>query len=426
MGSILSGWNNSEGLALVISHPIFHGLAGVLVHVSNFHNPSLLPLILANSVPIWYYWGQWSGKPLHTELKTVQQYCPTRKEIEAVIARPGQPATGSDENAVTPSTAPKPQVCSRQRQGETWQDFFKRQDARHAELEKNESLAKIQKWLDHERSHNNMAPTGRKGKVVVYAWIKENGFRVFEDEWDLCTEFDPEAREQFMYEDFFTDYEETSGGYDRQDGPQVEKPPPFKLCNLPLPPSRNSWGDDLMRAYGTGDPNDEVKVVGATEPLLDILHTWFGFTLDISKFPYQKITDPTLQHMPWGDVRRNLANTESSIGDEYKDAIGDFTDLLLVDCDPPGSIWDLSPLCPWPLLEKLTSQDLVFELVNNEPYYFLNNSVRGIWQIMTRDAASALQCLRVCKHHREDLACYLLNRGILFTTRIPSSIPFIC
>ncbi|KAF8530149.1 hypothetical protein BU17DRAFT_78744 [Hysterangium stoloniferum] len=35
--------------------------AGVLVHVSNFHNPSLLPLMLANSVPIWYYWGQWQA-----------------------------------------------------------------------------------------------------------------------------------------------------------------------------------------------------------------------------------------------------------------------------------------------------------------------------------------------------------------------------
>ncbi|KAF8495812.1 hypothetical protein BU17DRAFT_72501 [Hysterangium stoloniferum] len=92
-----------------------------------------------------------------------------------------------------------------------------------------------------------MALTGRKGKAVVYAWIKENSFYVqtkinhgevggwwenysgnqlrynsFEDEWDLCTKFDPEAREQFTYEDFFTDYEETSGGYDHRDGPQLK------------------------------------------------------------------------------------------------------------------------------------------------------------------------------------------------------------
>jgi hypothetical protein len=301
-----------------------------------------------------------------------------------------------------------------------------------------------------------MAPTGRKGKVVVYAWIKENGFRVrtkinrgevedwwenysgkqlryngFEDEWDLCTEFDPEASEQCMDEMFFPDDEETFGGYDCRDEPRVERPPPFKLGNLVPPPSQHSWGDDLTRAYGAGDPNDEVKVVGATEPLLDILHARFGFTLDISKFSYQKITDPTLQRTPWGDVRRNLANTKSSIPDEYKDAIGDFTDLLLADRDPPGSIWDLSPMSPWPLLGKSTCQDLIFELVNNEPYYFLNDGVRGflndgvrgLWQIMTRDAASALQCLRVCKHRREDLARYLLDRGIPFSTRIPSSIP---
>ncbi|KAF8515612.1 hypothetical protein BU17DRAFT_51571 [Hysterangium stoloniferum] len=44
---------------------------------------------------------------------------------------------------------------------------------------------------------------------------------------------------------------------------------------------------------------------------------------------------------------------------------------------------------------------------------------------MTQDAASAPQCLRVCKHHQEDLVCYLLDRGIPFTTWIPSSIPFI-
>ncbi|KAF8530154.1 hypothetical protein BU17DRAFT_78748 [Hysterangium stoloniferum] len=142
--------------------------AGVLVHISNFHNPSLLPLMLANSVPIWYYWGQWSGKPLHSELKTVQQYCPTRKEVEVVIACPGQPATGSDENAVTPSTAPKPQVRSHQRQGETWQDFFKRQDARHAELEKNESLEKKQKRLDvNAPTATWLRPAGRERQLCM-------------------------------------------------------------------------------------------------------------------------------------------------------------------------------------------------------------------------------------------------------------------
>src|SRR5882724_9446037 len=117
---------------------------------------------------------------------------------------------------------PKPKARSCQHQGETWQQFFSRQDIRHAEMAQHESEIDQQRRKSHEDAVAARAYPGKKGPTV-FMWTNDDGhsfflhsrvpqgevnnfwedftnsqkkFNSFENKWDLCVEFDPKARTQ--------------------------------------------------------------------------------------------------------------------------------------------------------------------------------------------------------------------------------------
>lgn len=123
----------------------------------------------------------------------------------------------------------KSAVHTDQYEGETWREFFRRRHHRHLEIEKNESTIARQSRLSKMKAAVNCPYPGSRGPRV-FRWLEDdNGFRVrtytpkgtldgwwddysykrmiynpFENEWDVCSEFDPD----FVPNKFTAEYRE--------------------------------------------------------------------------------------------------------------------------------------------------------------------------------------------------------------------------
>src|SRR5882724_6978676 len=201
---------------------------GVIVDVSSCQWLNFTPAMLDSHVPIWYYWGNVNPDLTHPTLShanrpSIDQYCPMKYEISsAATAHELTPTSTTQYGLASYSQElPKPEAGSGQCQGESWQQFFARQDIRHAEMAQRESEIDQQRRKRHKDASAARAYSGKKGPTV-FMWTDDDGhgflrtrvpqgevnnfwedftdsqkkFNSFENKWDLCVEFDTKARTQ--------------------------------------------------------------------------------------------------------------------------------------------------------------------------------------------------------------------------------------
>ena len=152
---------------------------GVIINVSSCQWLNFVPALLNSHVPIWFYWG--NTNPDHTRPSlshanrpSIDQYCPTVHEILSAAAAHDLPPTSPTHYDQTPypQEPPKPEVGSQQRQGETWQEFFTRQDIRHAEMVQRKSEIDRQRRKSREDAAAAKPYPGRHGPTV-FMWTDD-------------------------------------------------------------------------------------------------------------------------------------------------------------------------------------------------------------------------------------------------------------
>jgi hypothetical protein len=161
-------------------------------------------------------------------------------------------------------TLPEPERYSRQRRGETWPQFFAREGVDHAKREQRESPADRASRLQRVQAQEHCQAPGRRGPVV-FIWMDVDGFRIrtranrgevdqwwdqygnsqkiynaFRNEWDVCTEFDPDSTIDNAFDD------DDDDGMLPEERPQTPPAPPQYPPSSPCP---LSYKDDLIAVY---------------------------------------------------------------------------------------------------------------------------------------------------------------------------------
>ena len=186
-------------------------------------------------VPVYIYWGTHDLRHSKLTFKRVaervsdaqwiNEYCfPSEAALKDVIDVSGNSSTSNV--ATGPYRVPPPPVKgSGQSRGESWKEFFARRAATHASILAGESPAARRSREQRVNAASAGRMPGRKG-ANVFQWEEKNGFRIrtpigykfymelwgdyyggqrrydpFADEWDLCTEFDSDAKAECSDDD---------------------------------------------------------------------------------------------------------------------------------------------------------------------------------------------------------------------------------
>jgi hypothetical protein len=446
---------------------------GMVVNMHTFEWHECLPALAGAKVPLWLYWGNVGGPyPAmvnHAGYKYEGRvkFFPKASEIASALAEAqwatsqlqpalpmplSPPTANSPSNVATHTQPPKPEPYSRQLPGETWQDFFTRQAQRQVRQTERESTTERTARESREYAQRNFPLPGRRG-ATVFRWEDVDGFRIrmrvnrgevetwwgvygnrkkrfnaFENEWDICTEFDPDDRAEEDFDDMDGDiFEERS---------QTPEGPPAYPPASPQPPS---YHGDLVDVYGTQNDSEVSQADGSRIQKVN-LSTWvysrFGFVTEASGDSYKKLE---FEGMPdnepdWLSICKKLAYLEAQtdVPNGIRAPITDFVMAFVCIGHAPGSLWDISTASPDHLgnisgaVIKITPR----KFNNEQTFYFiepielLNTNNLNHFQLAVPQATSALQCLRErWGPDFEDIIRQFLRFGIPFTTRIPGPLP---
>jgi hypothetical protein len=422
-----------------------------------------IPNMIRANVPLWFLWND----PTHfSDLPWLyKQCCPTREEVnEARLSAQWREeaknvaSTQYDSTVHDDSTAaslpineqfPKPDPFSGQKRGETMDEFFARQAARHVLMESNESAAERRSRLDRERAARDHHCPGRGASTRCFTWEEIDGFMMrtylvrsavedcwdsytnsqrrfdsFYNEWDLAIEFDPDASvDDDQYEHDVDDM------FIRSDTP----PPPPPYPPSPSPPTA-IFTNDITATYrnniSDGSPyHNEVgdmTIQNAGQDPLDYVLFWrFGYNWDgVSSFTFSK---PTPMLPPWKHTQKTLTDIESEVDIKEQFAITNFVDYLVCNRTVPSALWDLNSDNPYPLYQNINPKLVVNpKSFDNTTYYLIQpayppSSNHSSWNLIVHDPATALECCR-----RDlgpsviDVAKVFLLAGKPFSTRIHS------
>jgi hypothetical protein len=436
---------------------------GMVIDMHTFEWGRMLSSLMRSGVPLWLYWGKVDGPYPATRnqagyvISAVASYLPEPNEIalaraEAEWFNPSPQAVVPSRSSQLPSSPhlneqpliPFPQVepYSRQKPRETWTEFFARHAERYLRRVERESTAERTARLNRERSQQNFQEPGRRGPIV-FRWEDIDGFRIrmrmnrgevstwwgkyvntqkrydaFENEWDVCTEFDPDGRPD-------EDFDELVEDALRQRSLTPEGPPSYPPAS-PQPPS---YQGDLITVYG-GDAGVPLAD-GAGVCKVDLL-TWvysrFGFVSEVSGESYERLEFEGMpdRDLEWLDVCKKLAfhEAQSDVPNGHRNPIRDFVSALITVGHAPGSLWDISASSPHHLgnisdaLVRITPLVVAGEVV----LYFIDPEHRRTtpFRLAVPHATSALQCLRErWGPDIEDIIRHFLSLGIPFTTRVP-------
>jgi hypothetical protein len=360
------------------------------------------------------------------------------------------PPTSSTPPPTTPPLFPQPAPGSRQRYGETWQEFFAREDRRHAAIVARETPQEQQTRLSRIRAQENHPVPGRRGPRV-FEWVENEDFggfltrisvdrgavdnvwdmwapsqmryNPFENEWDLCKQFDPNALSEFETEDEHHDPEEVRAIY----GPWEEGEVSSSRAHLFRPVDEvialeppQQW----RQGFSLGLPDSSHSPEAApcfAEPLTTILFHRYGFDWDVSDHGGHGL-EPTAE-MWRKDGANVVQDNTAEVLREYKTPIIQFIQTLLETpfvIYLPHLYWDLSPVSWTPLREQLDHYFVIrrHELEGRFVYSLApkpDSEENGSWILTTRSSATVLQCVRAGTSILA-AARHLAERGIPFNT----------
>ena len=419
----------------------------------------ITPMFQSN-VPIWFYWGTISH-PIMSYDRKLEKYRPKKAQIEAanvkITATPAfMPAISrfSDPSPPPPPQSPAAPITvslpkgTRQKPGETWMSYFDRRRERIRALEMEESSMQKQRRLARERHSKTGKAPGKKGATVFY-WDKhESGFRIrrqvprgdvaelweeyapsqrrydgFSDEWDICSEFDPDAINPNDEDD------EPYGTPDIQhasvDIPpgNVTMTPAAVLLAHPEHLNASDWNDT------NPDYNPEVSSnitdSHSHDTIVDIAHYRYGLILSST------YTSSSSSLPDWNTTKRILGiesqvSAHPAVMGVIRELVGSLLEVAGgVVRYPPKGLWDLN-LHDDEYLPKITSPTVSLRVENTSiglvcwiESINLHSSRNAPWSLLVQDPAIAIECLRRrWGPHLVDIAFELHSRGIPFKTYI--------
>jgi hypothetical protein len=240
---------------------------------------------------------------------------------------------------------------TRQKPGETWMSYMQRMaDIRKRRITQESEYQKTRHDRREKQSLLFHAPS-QKGALVFYWELHVSGFRirnhiprrdVYEfwgnyansqkryesmmDEWDVCTEFDPDARPPSLSDD-------------EDEDPQVT----FKAQNIQVVCPHDTVWQEVSPNYQP--ESTSVAAEKSSDTLDDIARCRYGVC--IPPGPYTAFhSNPQLA---WQDVQRIIGNEKADIQDpRLQDAVIDMIQCLLnvgtngTSTIPPN-LWDLNP-----------------------------------------------------------------------------------
>jgi hypothetical protein len=388
-------------------------------------------------------WGNWgaitpSDRPAAEGMSMSNWGKPSPSRTTALppqAAPPSQPA--ADQR-------PRPHKESRQRPGETWQEFFAREEKSQARRLANASPKELQQWASQERNAASHNIPGKKGPRV-FVWEEHDEypgflyrnpvtrdcvedvwgsyskttrrFNKFRNEWDLCKAWDPEARSDSDIDD-----EHMYGPYGEVYGPAPPSPPASSAPSVTTSPHPTNFIRDLETSF---DNNDEPTTVPSS-PLEIMLRNYFGFLWD-------NVPCPDTPVISWEKATAFLLHHNADISSEdLRNAICHFVSCRVNKQAAPPWLWDLNVYCEKPLHEHYDGRISVQAVKHNnqQTSYVLRTvpvSSDCPWLLVLQNAAAVLECLR-CRWNSGDLspldiAKHLYQRGMAFSARLSISPP---
>jgi hypothetical protein len=314
--------------------------AGAFIDVSSFDSSNFINSFIEAKVPIWFYWGT-KHQPPFSHHRTLDRFLPKINEILS-------PPTPN----VNPSIIRLPHG-TRQKPGETWMSYSQRMaDIRKQRISQESEYQKMRRDRRERQSVLFHAPS-RKGGLVFHWALHVSGFRirnriphrdVYEfwgnyansqkryesttDEWDVCTEFDPDAQPPSL-----------SDEDDEDEDSQVT----FKAQNIQVVRPHDAVWQEVSLDYQPESTSVAAEKISDTFD--NILRCRYGVCIPLG--PYHAFhSNPRLG---WQDVQRVIGHEKADVQDpRLQDAVIDMIQCLLnVRTDGtstiPPNLWDLNP-----------------------------------------------------------------------------------
>ena len=177
---------------------------GMVCRVSHCPPEHLIQSLISYRIPVWFYWGLPPLPPTNHGLAAM--YCPLSENQSGPSPLNPQPALQEPKLF-------KVEPHSRQKPGETWQEYFARRKIQTDQKKARESSPEHSCQVDHERMQAKKPQPGKKGPTVWH-WEDKGSYRVrtlmtqeeaghmwsyyknaqlkydsFSNEYDVCTEF---------------------------------------------------------------------------------------------------------------------------------------------------------------------------------------------------------------------------------------------
>lgn len=402
---------------------------GAFIDVSSFDSSNFINSFIEAKVPIWFYWGTKHQPPL-SHHRTLDRFLPKINEILS-------PPTPN----VDPSIIRLPHG-TRQKPGETWMSYRQRMaDIRKQRISQESEYQKMRRERREKQSVLFHAPS-QKGGLVFYWALHVSGFRirnriprrdVYEfwgnyansqkryesttDEWDVCTEFDPDAQPPSLSD---------------EDDEDRDSQVTFKVQNIQVVRPHDTVWQEVSPDYQP--ESTSVAAEKSSDTFDDIVRCRYGVCIPLG--PYRAFhSNPRLA---WQDVQRVIGHEKAEMRDpRLQDAVMDMIQCLLnigTDGTPaiPPNLWDLNPASHRYLSnrtdlvntieKKNTDNGAVYLIKTNK----LPTSQNDQWMLMVDDPVTALECVRrQWGPHFLDIADELCSRGYPFHTRIPGPRPTI-
>ncbi|KAF8574690.1 hypothetical protein K439DRAFT_1624126 [Ramaria rubella] len=401
--------------------------ASVIIDVVSCQYLNWVGIMMAHNIPIWFYWGKVDSPLTNPARKDICAHRPTPEQI-CLARNAGTLPMDTEAVALVPKEQ-QPDPKSRQRPGETWQDFFIREEQRNTKREACEDEKAKQARLQCQA---NAGRPGRRG-AHVYVCMDADGFLVrtrltrgevndcFADKWDLCEDFDLSTVHTWeQYDAALNDEMEMDDvmSMDNISTADPQETVPSSFSDIVPMPRSDSYIEYLSTLLGCTEPLVYFQL--PPEDMLVSIYNRLGISmLDVDLSDYKGLLDNDLS---WERTQIYLALNGGEIEDMYHIPVQDFVFRLLAGNCPVSSFWDLSSSHPFPLNPNHGMFRVAIWRVRGKekPLYALHPLTPipegREWILLVNDAATTLETLRREFSSCDAVAHYYISKGIPFKT----------
>lgn len=339
---------------------------------------------------------------------------------------PPLPSANSNNQAI-------PDPVTRQIPGESWQEYFTRMESRYARRIRQESDRVMQARLSREAAQDSHPYPGQRSGPTSFhwrhdetgVWVREhisrglartiwanysNSQRIYnsvDDEWDICTEFDPQGAGPEVLDSLSDD----EVNMPQSDAGDPSPPSPYPPRSPP-PPIPDAWQHDTSSEIPPATP---LPLYGT---LLDTLYSRYGFLSPCASTDVPSDFQMTLNKAKF--IFGDNVTTDPTLMSPY---IVQFAHCMTSNSDIPEHLWDLAQDSESPFTDNVNPRfQLIQHVLNDEVYFFMEERQYGdsarMWQLVLKDPVTVLECFRRDDASILQLTAFLLWTGHPFSTKL--------